>query len=181
MSERRTITLDDLGLPTALPMPKRKDVGIGLVGVGGIAAAHVANYDAAGLNIVAAADISPAARKRAESEYKIGTTYEKVAELLADERVEVVDLLTQPSVREEVVLAAVDAGKPIITEKPLTQDLAEGERMVVSAEAAGVPFAVHQNYRWMTMNFLASRLVQKGLIGEPFFAGIEIYLSLIHI
>ncbi len=175
MHTTRTITPSDLGLPTALPMPKRKRAGIGLVGVGGIAAAHVANYDAAGLNIVAAADISASARKRAESEFKIGTTYEKVAELLADERVEVVDLLTQPSVREEAVLAAVDAGKPIITEKPLTQDLAEGERMVVSAEAAGVPFAVHQNYRWMTMNFLAAHIVRRGFIGEPFFAGIEIY------
>ena len=78
-------------------------------------------------------------------------------------------------VREEVLRAAVDAGKPIISEKPLTQDLAEGERMVEYAGGSNVPFAVHQNYRWMTMNFLAAHIVRKGLIGEPFFAGIEIY------
>jgi predicted dehydrogenase len=46
--------------------------------------------------------------------------------------------------------------------------------MVEAAERAGIPFAVHQNYRWRKACFLAHHIIQRGFIGEPFFASIEI-------
>jgi predicted dehydrogenase len=47
--------------------------------------------------------------------------------------------------------------------------------MVQTAERAGIPLAVHQNYRWMPNNFMAHQIVKAGLIGEPFYASIEIF------
>jgi predicted dehydrogenase len=46
--------------------------------------------------------------------------------------------------------------------------------MIEIADSAGIKLAVHQNYRWMKMNFLAHHIIAKGLIGEPFFADVEI-------
>jgi len=95
--------------------------------------------------------------------------------LIGDDDVEVIDLCTQPVVREEVVFAAADTGKHIITEKPFGTTIAECMRMVEAADRARIKIAVHQNYRWMKMNYLAHHIIQNGFIGDPFFASIEIF------
>jgi predicted dehydrogenase len=166
----------ELGIPEAIPMPKRKDWRIGMVGFGGIAqGAHLPAYRDAGWTVSAIADTDPEKRKAARQKFGIERVYTDYRELIADDAVDVVDLLTQPDVRGEVVQAAAEAGKHIITEKPLAESLAEGIRMVEAAERAGVRFAVHQNYRWMRLNFLARHVIERGFIGEPFFAAIEIF------
>lgn len=172
------ITPGELGVNPAFPMPKRGDWRIGIVGFGGIArGAHAPAYKKAGWTIAAVADPDEKARATAREQFGVERVYADHRDLVSDESVEVIDLLTQPSVREEVVAAAAEAGKPIITEKPLTQDPEEGTRMVEMAENAGILFAVHQNYRWMPMNWLARQIVARGLIGEPCFAGIQLFGS----
>jgi predicted dehydrogenase len=86
-----------------------------------------------------------------------------------------VDLLTQPTIREDVVALAAAAGKPLITEKPIATTMDEAERMVEIAARAGMPLAVHQNYRWMATNYMARLIVEGGWIGRPFLVNIEIY------
>lgn len=167
------ITPKELGLPLELPMPRRKDWRIGMIGFGGIACgAHVPAYRSVGWDVAAIAD--PAAQDEARQKFGIKKVYADYRELVADPSVEIVDLLTHPTLREGAVRAAADAGKPIATEKPLAGTLDEAERIVAIAERAGIPFAVHQNYRWRKCCFLAHHIIQRGLIGEPFFASIEI-------
>jgi len=169
------ITPRELGLPEALPLPKRRDWAIGMVGFGGIArGAHVPAYQGVGWPVVAVADPDPAAQAAAREKLGIDLVTSDYRELIADERVEVIDLLTHPTLREDVVRAAAEAGKPLITEKPLAASMDEAQRMVAIAGRAGIPLAVHQNYRWRTMCFLAHHIVTRGLIGEPFFASIQI-------
>lgn len=170
-----TVTLDELGLPRELPMPKRKDWGIGMIGFGGIArGAHAPAYRSVGWNVAAVADPDPAAQQAAREKFAIPKVYADYRDLVADPEVEVVDLLTHPTLREGAVRAAAAARKPIITEKPLAGSLPEAERIVAIAADAPIPFAVHQNYRWRKCCFLAHHIIQKGLIGAPFLAAIEI-------
>jgi len=170
----KTVTPRELGIPEAIPLPKRTDWRIGMVGFGGIAGAHLAAYRSVGWNVVAVADPDPAARARA-AEAGIGRIYEDFGDLIADQQVEVVSLLTHPTLREPVVAQAARAGKPIQTEKPLGSSIAACERMVAIAREAGIPFAVNQNYRWFGTSFFATHIIQRGLIGAPFFAAIEIH------
>lgn len=172
------VTLGELGIRADFPLPKRGDWRIGMVGFGGIArGAHAPAYKRAGWTIAAVADPDEGARTVAQEKFGVEKVYSNYHDLIADDSVEVVDLLTQPSVREEVVAAAAKAGTHIITEKPLTQNPEEGVRMVAAAEKADILFAVHQNYRWMPMNWLARQVVERGIIGEPFFAGIQLFGS----
>jgi predicted dehydrogenase len=170
-----TITPKELGIPEAIPLPKRKDWAIGMVGFGGIArGAHAPAYKSVGWNIVAIADPDPNAQQAAREKFGITKVYSDYHELVADPDVEIIDLLTHPTVREGVVRAAAEAKKPIITEKPLAGSLDEAVRIVGIAERAAIPFAVHQNYRWRKICFLAHHIIQRGLIGQPFFGSIEI-------
>jgi predicted dehydrogenase len=169
------VTPAELGIPESFPLPKRSDWRIGFIGFGGFANAHRRAYQSIGWPIVAVADPSPAARERARELTGAERLYESHEELLADESVDVVLLITQPTLREEVIAAAVAAGKPIMTEKPLARNLAECERIVALTEKAPVPVAVSQNYRWAGVNFHVRHIVEKGLVGRPFYASVEIH------
>lgn len=168
------ISPEELRLPQTFPLPKRTDWGIGMVGFGEFAQrAHAPDYVDAGWPIVAVAAPSIETQSAAREQFGVARVYSDFRELIDDEAVAIVDLLTQPNVREEVVKAAAQAGKPIIIEKPFGETAESCRRMVETAKSAGIPLAVHQNYRWMKGNFLAHHIVREGWIGEPFFVSIE--------
>lgn len=169
-----TITPPELGIPTTTPQPRRKDWRIGLIGFGSISGAHVEAYRAAGYRIVAIADPAPEARIRAAALPESPTVVADFHTLVSDPAVEVIVLLTQPTLREAVVAAAAAVGKPVLTEKPLALSESEAERLAELADTAGIRLAVSQNYRWMPNNFMVHHIIRQGWIGTPFFAGIEI-------
>ena len=66
----------------------------------------------------------------------------------------------------EPSIAALEAGVPVLCEKPLAADDAAAERMAAAAEAAGVPTATAFNYRFVPAIQYAKRLIDAGEIGE---------------
>ena len=165
----------ELGIPTTFGLPRRTDWRIGIIGLGGISRSHIPAYRAAGWQVAAAAEIDPARRERAHTELGIERVYDDYHDLVADESVEVISLLTHPTLREPAVAAAAEAGKPLLTEKPLGATLDACERVAALAERAGIPVAVSQNYRWHPACFFARHIIARGLIGAPFFAAIDIF------
>lgn len=163
-----------MDLKLAFRAPKRP-YRLGLIGLGGISRAHQDAYRQMGWPVVHGADIDPARRAWAQSEFAVPKVSEDWRAVVEDPEVEVVSLLTQPNIRLEVVQACAALGKPIQTEKPLAATVEEGERMVEVAEHAGIPLGVSQNYRWFGTSFLARALVDRGEIGTPFFTSITIY------
>jgi predicted dehydrogenase len=171
----KTITPKALGIPSTIPMPHRTDWRIGLVGFGNVAHEHAPAYTAAGWKITAVADPDPAAREAARRLTGGAGIYDDFPDLVKDDEVEIVSVLTQPTLREPVVAAAAEAGKPILIEKPFATSLEECERMVEIADRAGVPFAVSQNYRWHPAPFYARQIMARGFVGRPYLASIEIH------
>ena len=141
------VTPSELSIPDSIPLPKRKDWRIGIVGLGSIAqGAHAPAYQEAGWSVVAIADPEANAQKAAQERFGIQRIYADYQELIADDAVEVIDLCTQPVLREEVVLAAANAGKHIITEKPFGMTIEECRRMVEAADRANIKLAVQAVY-----------------------------------
>jgi predicted dehydrogenase len=64
------------------------------------------------------------------------------------------------------VLAAIEAGKHVICEKPLATTAASGRRLLEAAEAAGVGHAVAYNYRYFAMVGALRRAIETGELGE---------------
>ena len=151
----KMITPRELGISDAIPRPKRSDWRIGVVGYGGIAGVHIPAYLEAGWKIVAVADPDAQARQRASQAIPGARMYESYQDLVSDPDVEVVSLLTQPTLRVPVVEAAFKNGKPILTEKPFAITIEECERMAALSEQYNLPLAVSQNYRWNGANFFA--------------------------
>lgn len=88
--------------------------------------------------------------------------------LIARDDIDAIDICTPNHLHCEMAVAAAQAGKMILCEKPLARNLAEAEKMCAAVEAAGVPTMVWYNYRRVPAIALAKQLVAEGRVGKPF-------------
>jgi predicted dehydrogenase len=87
-------------------------------------------------------------------------------DLIARPDIQLVDVSTPGDTHKEIMLAALAAGKNVICEKPLANNLAEAREMLEAARKAGTVAVVNYNYRRVPAVQLAKKLVDGGAIGE---------------
>lgn len=127
-----------------------RPLGVGLIGSGRIAQAHLA---AAGqlaslVRLVSVADPVPGRAEDAARRYAIPVATQDYRRLLADPDVEAVIVTVPNDLHASVVVDAAAAGKHVLVEKPMALDAASAERMVAAAEASGVTLMVGQSRRF---------------------------------
>ena len=147
--------------------PKAYSPPIGLIGAGGITAAHLGAYKELGLNVVAIADIN---RENAEGKRKKffpeAAVYTDHRELLARDDIEVVDVATHVNVRPGLVRDALEAGRHVLSQKPFVLDIEAGQALVDLAKSRNVKLAVNQNGRWAPHFSYLRNAIAQGVIGE---------------
>ena len=110
-------------------------MGFAVVGAGMISGLHgAALKNSEKADLVAVCDVAEdRARKLADQFAPGAAVYTKLDELLADPRVEVVDVVTPNHLHTDAVLAAFAAGKHVLCEKPPAMSLVETDRMIAAA------------------------------------------------
>jgi len=88
--------------------------------------------------------------------------------LLERSDIDAIDICTPNNSHAEIAIAAAQAGKMVLCEKPLAMDPAEGQKMVDAVEAAGVANTVWYNYRRVPAVSLAKQLIDEGRLGRIF-------------
>lgn len=88
--------------------------------------------------------------------------------LIARKDIDAVDICTPNNLHKEIAIAAAQAGKTILCEKPLAMNAAEGAEMVAAVEKAGVPNIVWYNYRRVPAVTFAKQLIDSGKLGRIF-------------
>ena len=88
--------------------------------------------------------------------------------LIARDDIDAIDICTPNNSHAEIAIAAAEAGKMILCEKPLALNPEEGERMVEAVEKAGVANTVWYNYRRVPAVSLAKQLIDEGRLGRIF-------------
>jgi len=88
--------------------------------------------------------------------------------LIARDDIDAIDICTPNNTHAEIAIAAAEAGKMVLCEKPLSMSVEEGERMVAAVNQAKVPNTVWYNYRRVPAVTLAKQLVQEGRLGRIF-------------
>jgi UDP-N-acetylglucosamine 3-dehydrogenase len=81
--------------------------------------------------------------------------------------VDVVDVCTPTPAHREIVLAAADAGKDILCEKPIARHLADAEEMIAACESAGVRLFVAHVVRFFPEYARAKEILDGGGLGSP--------------
>ncbi|MFI5939104.1 Gfo/Idh/MocA family protein [Streptomyces uncialis] len=151
-------------------------LGIGMVGYAFMGAAHSQGWRTAGrvfdlprrpvLSAVCGRD--PAAVRVAADRLGWAAAETDWRALIARDDVDVVDICTPGDSHAEIAIAALEAGKHVLCEKPLANTVEEAEAMAAAAEAArarGQVAMVGFNYRRVPATALARRMVAEGRIG----------------
>ena len=143
--------------------------GFAVIGYGGMGSWHtrkVKNEMGEYAELIGIYDIDPARNKVAE-ENGIHA-FASREELLADERIDLVTVATPNDYHKEIVMAALKAGKNVISEKPVTLSSADLEEMIACANECGRLFTVHQNRRWDEDYLTMKKLLDDGTLGRVF-------------
>ena len=82
--------------------------------------------------------------------------------------IDLVDIASPNNTHAEIAVAAAEAGKMVLCEKPLGRNAAEAKAMVDAVEKAGVPNMVWYNYRRVPAVVLAKQLIDEGRLGRIF-------------
>ena len=111
--------------------------------------------------------------KKSAAEYNIPLAFDSVADLCASPEVDAVLVTTPNSLHLADVLDAVDAGKPVLCEKPLGMNADECRQMVKAARHKGVLFGVAHVFRFNESVRALREWLAEGKIGRPVFARSE--------
>ena len=115
-------------------------------------------------------------RARAEAlahEWGVPAVYDDPEALLDRERVDFIDIITDVDTHSRFVHLAAARRIPVICQKPMAPSLPVAEQMVAACREAGVPFFVHENWRWQTPLRQLKQVLAEGRIGTPFRARID--------
>jgi len=158
-------------------MGDKQDLRIGLIGCGFMGRTHTNGYKRVG-------DFFPEIKYNPVLKTVCSRTEEKVKafadqwgfesyetdwkDVIERDDIDAVDICTPNNMHAEIAIAAAEAGKMILCEKPLARDLKEGKKMVDAVEKAGVKNTVFYNYRRIPAITLIKNIIDSGKLGRIF-------------
>lgn len=145
-----------------------KPLRIGLIGAGGIGAHHAARYGRVeGLEFTAVVDVDEERAGRLAKEHGVEHVFSSYEEAIRSGSFDAVDICLPTWLHAEVAVAAAEAGKHVLCEKPMATSLEEADAMVEAAQKAGVVLMIAQCRRYDNFWGTVRRALAEGAIGGP--------------
>ena len=141
-------------------------INVGFLGAGEIAKTHaaaVAKVEDA--RLVAVSDIAPERAEALAAQYG-AVRCATLEQLLRFPGLDLLYILTPPHEHADQIVAAAEAGIPILCEKPITLTLAEADRAISTARARGVPLMTGQSHRYHPLAAQAREMLLNGSLGD---------------
>jgi len=146
-------------------------VRIGIIGVGQIGKHHIRQYaEVPEAEIVAVADVRSDEAARVAQDNDIPWVYTDFKELLARDDVQAVDVCLHNRLHAPVTIAALEAGKNVYCEKPMSWVYAEAKAMYDTARRVGKLLHIQLNTIYEAEGRAAKRLIEEGRLGEIYYA-----------
>ena len=152
-----------------------EELGYGIIGCGWVSPSHALGVRAlAGeeVRLIAVADASIERARALADRYGSIDVHEDYLELLARDDVDAVSICLPDFLHRDAALAAAEAGKHVLCEKPLALDLAEAVEMVEAFETRGLALGLVMNHRFALDNMRVRRAIEEGAIGRILMASV---------
>ena len=138
-----------------------------MVGCGTVARAlHLPGLRGAGADVVAFASRSRASAEAAARDWGGGEVLDRWEDAVRRPDVDAVAVCSPNAFHPEQAIAAAEAGKHVLVEKPIATTLAEADAMIAAADRAGVVLMTAHNLRFAAPFVAASRVVASGGVGD---------------
>jgi predicted dehydrogenase len=169
--------LNHLAEPPRLPAA----LGIGVVGAGFIVRdCHLPAYRQAGFRVVGITSRTRETAEEVAAAREIPQVHETLESLLDDPAVTIVDIAVPPTAQKGVIeriVAHPRTVRGILAQKPLAMSLDDAKEIVAACRGAGIVLQVNQNMRYDHSVRALRTLLDRGVLGDPVLATIEMRAS----
>lgn len=150
-------------------------IGVAVHGAGWVSGEHIKSYLKNGARVVAICSRKreSAERKAAEAGLTDARIYTDYAEMLRDPAVQAVSVCTPPNIHPEEVIAGARAGKHMLIEKAVANDVQSLRAMTAAVREAGVKTVVSFVLRWNPEFMWIKRMMEEKAIGDIFYAEVD--------
>jgi predicted dehydrogenase len=157
-----------------------RELGVGVIGCGYWGVNLIRNFaNAPGWDLRWACDADENRARTSVGKYRVSVA-DSVAAVLGDPAVTAVAIATPPTSHAALTLAAIEAGKHVLVEKPLARSLAEAEEVATAARTARTVVMCDHTYCYTPAVRQIRSLVDKGEIGQiHYFDSVRINLGLV--
>jgi predicted dehydrogenase len=148
--------------------PKEKPYRIGVIGAGGIALTHMNHLaKVPGAQVLAAADISEKSLQRAHDLHKVPNLYADYRQMLrAHPEIDAISVCTPNGLHAQATIAALQAGKHVMVEKPMAMNAREAKAMLDAAKKARRRLIVGFQHRFDPKSALIKKQIDDGAFGK---------------
>ncbi len=146
-------------------------IGVGIVGTGDRAIGYLQDTfeemtDDGRIEVVGVADVNPVRAREAQKDLRASKWFEDYRELLEEDDLQAVYVMTPESVHADIVVDALDAGLHVYCEKPMATTLEACNRIVEAAKRSEGIFFPGLNARYGENVVTMRRVIEEGQIGE---------------
>lgn len=144
-------------------MPKLR---VGLIGLGGVAEAHLEGYKQVEMiEVVAGSEILPDRLEKMAKKWRL-TGYSDYGEMLAKENLDIACVLTPARNHREVSERVAESGVHVLCEKPLAVTIDDAKAMIDKCEKAGVKLGYGATWRFLPACRRAKEIIETGRLGR---------------
>ncbi len=148
-----------------------KTLKVGVIGVGGIARSHMPGWAASEYaEVVAGSDISEPLLQKWGSEFGVSTLVSKADDLINDPAIDIIDICTPNNYHAPLAIAALNAGKHVLCEKPLAPSPADIQKMIAARDASGKMLMTAQHFRFSGTAKAMQAELETGVLGNIYHA-----------
>lgn len=145
-----------------------RKVKAAIIGCGLVSSAHAAGYlEDEKAELVAVCDIQRDKVEAMARDFGVRKKFLDYNDLLKDKEIDMVDICTPPYLHATMTVAATEAGKHVLVEKPMCESIKQADQMISAAKKAGVTLMVGESYVFTTSHMKARELIDQGAIGKP--------------
>lgn len=154
-------------------LSNQRELRGGMIGAGAWSEMQLSGWaKTTGARIVALCDRHPNRRDPVRKRFGIEKAYEDVQQMLNSENLDFVDICVRPYSHAQLVRAVADHGLPILCQKPFCRNLEEARQTAEYCERRMARLMINENYRWQDRYRQAKRILEEGVLGDPFTAQI---------
>jgi len=148
----------------------KQTLNIGVVGTGRWATrSHIPGWQRdPRCRVVGLADVDRDLVKAAGDQFKVDRVTDDYRELVEDPDIDVIDVVTGDAMHFEVTMAALEAGKHVLCEKPVNHDYHEVVRAADLAASKGLKTKLGFTFRYAPATMYAAELIKQGFVGTPY-------------
>jgi predicted dehydrogenase len=145
-------------------------IGIGVIGYGYWGPNMVRNFGVTdGARVAAVCDLSPKRRAQVEAHYPAVKTFADPRDMLTDSSIDAVVIATPVSSHFELAMLALQAGKHVLVEKPMTTTSEQAERLIAEAEKRRLILMVDHTFVYTTVVRKIKELIEQGSLGQLYY------------